>query len=100
LFVRLYSFLCFQYIRKEDKKSNQRDLGGGDYFLKGGAIPLKKLFPHFHYKAIYQIDLSELHDRGIRGIIVDLDNTLVPHNHPHVSPQLAEWILKVRKFGF
>ncbi len=61
---------------------------------------MKKLFPHFHYKAIYQIDLSELHDRGIRGIIVDLDNTLVPHNHPHVSPQLAEWILKVRKFGF
>jgi HAD superfamily phosphatase (TIGR01668 family) len=56
--------------------------------------------PKFYYKAIYQIDLSALWDIGIRGIIVDLDNTLVPHNDPHVTPRLADWILRVRKMGF
>jgi HAD superfamily phosphatase (TIGR01668 family) len=61
---------------------------------------LKNFTPKFYYKAIYQINFSALRDMGIRGIIVDLDNTLVPHNHPHVSPQLAEWIAEVKKQGF
>ena len=43
---------------------------------------MKNLYPTKYYKSVYDIDFQELYNQGIRGIISDIDNTLVPHNAP------------------
>lgn len=49
--------------------------------------------------SIYAIDLAALQQRGIRGLIVDLDNTLVGWNHPTPSQALRDWLEQVRSRG-
>lgn len=41
-----------------------------------------KLFPDERAKSAYAIDYPRLYRNGIRGLIFDIDNTLVPHNAP------------------
>ncbi|MBP5415636.1 MAG: YqeG family HAD IIIA-type phosphatase [Lachnospiraceae bacterium] len=40
------------------------------------------LYPTQYYESSYVIDYEKLYDLGYRGIIYDLDNTLVPHGAP------------------
>lgn len=49
---------------------------------------------------VYQINLEELANAGIRGIITDLDNTLVGAKDPEATPELMEWLKTVRAKGF
>ncbi len=39
-------------------------------------------YPDNEVESAYQIDYNSLYERGIRGIIYDVDNTLVPHGAP------------------
>jgi len=61
---------------------------------------LKKLLPDLHVNSIYDIDLKTLKSRGIRGIITDLDNTLIEWDRPLATPKLAAWLKKVQDEGF
>ncbi|MCR4674730.1 MAG: YqeG family HAD IIIA-type phosphatase [Lachnospiraceae bacterium] len=40
------------------------------------------LYPDDYISSIYDVDLKKLYESGYRGIIFDVDNTLVPHNAP------------------
>lgn len=40
------------------------------------------LYPTQYYESSYIIDYEKLYEDGYRGIIFDLDNTLVPHGAP------------------
>jgi len=60
----------------------------------------ERLLPHMRVNAVYDIDLDELHARGMRGIITDLDNTLVGAKEPLATPRLIEWLDYVRTRGF
>lgn len=60
----------------------------------------EKLRPHQIVRTIYDIDLTELKRRGIRGIITDLDNTLVGARDPLATPKLVQWLDRVRDDGF
>lgn len=42
----------------------------------------KSLYPNFEVDSAYEIDFESLYQDGIRGIIFDIDNTLVPHGEP------------------
>ncbi len=42
----------------------------------------KKLYPDKWVESTYQIDFRNLYEQGYRGIIFDIDNTLVPHGAP------------------
>ena len=42
----------------------------------------KQLYPSQRVESTYQIPFGEWRDRGIRGVIFDVDNTLVPHDAP------------------
>ncbi len=46
------------------------------------------------------VSLDDLATRGIRGIIVDLDNTLVGYGQDHVSGEDAAWIESALARGF
>ena len=60
----------------------------------------KLLSPNKHLNSIYELDTEELRSRGIRGIIADMDNTLVPWNDRAVRPRLASWLAGLKKEGF
>lgn len=51
-------------------------------------------------KQISQIERSDLMRRGIRGIIVDLDNTIVSEDDVYLSPHSEAWIRDAQKEGF
>lgn len=39
----------------------------------------KLFYPSVYYKSTYAVNFQEYYDMGFRGIIFDIDNTLVPH---------------------
>ncbi len=61
---------------------------------------LHKFIPDLYAKSIYAIDLDELQYRGIKGIIVDLDNTLVESKCCEATPLLIDWLNKVKQKNF
>jgi HAD superfamily phosphatase (TIGR01668 family) len=61
---------------------------------------LKHLIPQLQVDTIYQIDLQLLKENGIKGIITDLDNTLVGAREANTNPQLVEWLKLVASLGF
>jgi HAD superfamily phosphatase (TIGR01668 family) len=58
------------------------------------------MVPDMYYPSIYAIDLALLRHKGIKSLIVDLDNTLVEATCPNATPKLMEWLAEVRKHGF
>lgn len=49
--------------------------------------------------AVWDIDLDWLTDRGIRGLILDLDNTLVDWNDTRVRPEVRAWLKQASERG-
>lgn len=43
---------------------------------------LKRFYPDRDFSSVYEIDFEELYQKGYRGVIFDIDNTLVPHDFP------------------
>lgn len=60
----------------------------------------ERLLPNMRVRSVYDINLDELHAKGVRGIITDLDNTLVGAKEPLATPELVIWLDKVREAGF
>lgn len=60
----------------------------------------ERLLPHMRVNTVYEINLDELHARGVRGIITDLDNTLVGAKEALATPELVQWLDYVRSRGF
>ncbi len=46
-----------------------------------------------------EIRPTDLAAAGVRGLIVDLDNTLVGYGRPAIEPQAAAWVREVREAG-
>lgn len=46
------------------------------------------------------VSLDDLWSRGMRGIIVDLDNTLVGYGEEHMAAIDASWVAQARERGF
>ncbi len=61
---------------------------------------MKLLTPDQHLDSIFEVDVEYLQSLGIKGIITDLDNTLVPWNDRNITPRLAEWFAMLRESGF
>jgi HAD superfamily phosphatase (TIGR01668 family) len=58
---------------------------------------LKNFLPDEHVKSILDIDPEDLKKRGIKGIITDLDNTLVEWDRPNATPELIKWFEQIKK---
>lgn len=61
---------------------------------------MKLLYPHQHLNSIYELNPAQLRARGIRGLIADMDNTLVPWNDRTVYPRLAAWLAQFKDADF
>jgi uncharacterized protein len=58
---------------------------------------LKKFLPDEHVKSILDIHPEDLKKRGVKGIITDLDNTLVEWDRPSATPELVKWFEQIKK---
>ena len=58
------------------------------------------LYPRLYLESIYYINGSNLWQLGIRGLIFDLDNTIVPWKAKNFSPQMTSWLLAMKAQGF
>jgi HAD superfamily phosphatase (TIGR01668 family) len=54
-------------------------------------VLLKHFLPNEHVKSVLDITPDDLKTRGIKGIITDLDNTLVEWDRPLAPPKLVKW---------
>ncbi|MBA9085118.1 hypothetical protein FHR92_001582 [Fontibacillus solani] len=60
----------------------------------------ERFLPKLRVDSVFDIDLEDLYAKGYRGIITDLDNTLVGAKAPLATPELILWFEKVKKAGF
>lgn len=52
---------------------------------------LKKFLPDQHVHDIFEITPAQLKAKNIKGIITDLDNTLVAWNEPNATADIRDW---------
>ncbi|MBM7554691.1 YqeG family HAD IIIA-type phosphatase [Thalassobacillus pellis] len=52
---------------------------------------LKNFLPNEHVTNVFEIRPEELVERGIKGIITDLDNTLVAWDVKEATPEIVQW---------
>ena len=60
---------------------------------------LKRFYPDKEAPSAYRIDYEKLYRQGFRGIIFDIDNTLVPHGAP-ADRQAVRLFRRLRSIGF
>ncbi len=60
---------------------------------------LKRFYPDADVESAYVIDYEDLYERGYRGIIFDVDNTLVPHGAP-ADEKAIKLFERLKKIGF
>jgi len=53
--------------------------------------------PNEHVKSVFEIDPLHLKRKGIKGIITDLDNTLIPWDVRDANPEIINWFEKMAK---
>lgn len=52
--------------------------------------------PDFALKAVYDLTAEDLRRYGICAVLVDLDNTLIAWNNPDGTPEMREWLHRMR----
>lgn len=59
----------------------------------------KRFYPHHEVESAYTINYEKLYEDGFRGIIFDIDNTLVPHGAP-ADERAVALFERLKKKGF
>ena len=65
----------------------------------GGWLMLRLFYPGAYADNVFAIDFQKLYDKGYRGILFDVDNTLVHHGEDS-TPEVDELFCKLHKMGF
>lgn len=60
---------------------------------------LKRFYPAERKSSVYVIDYEEMYQKGYRGILFDIDNTLVPHDAP-ADERSIKLFKKLEEIGF
>ena len=61
---------------------------------------MEKYIPDIYQKSIYTIDYEQLRKRGIKCILFDIDNTLVPVYSKEIDDKLRNLFLNIKSLGF
>lgn len=59
----------------------------------------KKFYPNEYRDSTYELDFQEYYNKGYRGILFDVDNTLVEHGLP-ATDRAVKLFEKLREIGF
>jgi HAD superfamily phosphatase (TIGR01668 family) len=58
------------------------------------------IYPNLYVDSLFDINLQDLKKQGIRGIIFDLDNTIIPRDQKYFSADIAGWLLELKEHNF
>lgn len=61
---------------------------------------LRKFYPKLYIGSIFELDLETLRKEGIKGIIFDIDNTLVPYDVAEPTEEIIQLFGKLKKDNF
>lgn len=64
---------------------------------KPASAPL--FYPDHYFDSVLDIPFEELYRRGYRGVMFDIDNTLVPHNAP-ANERARAFMSQLREIGY
>lgn len=59
----------------------------------------QRFYPDNEVDSAYDIDYETLYEKGSRGVIFDIDNTLVPHGAP-ADERAVQLFVRLRRIGF
>jgi HAD superfamily phosphatase (TIGR01668 family) len=60
----------------------------------------EKYFPEKYVEKIQDISLEELKRKNIKGLLIDIDNTLVPSRVKEANENIVKWLQRVKENGF
>lgn len=60
---------------------------------------LTRYWPDAYAESVWTIDYGKLYRMGYRGLIFDIDNTIVPHGEPS-TPEADALMAEIRAIGF
>ncbi|GIV09188.1 MAG: haloacid dehalogenase [Fimbriimonadales bacterium] len=60
---------------------------------------LRRWCPDEHVHSVTELTPERLHARGIRALLLDLDNTITPWRSRQVPEQVAEWVKQMQQSG-
>jgi HAD superfamily phosphatase (TIGR01668 family) len=60
---------------------------------------MAKLLPDIYVNSITDIPVTLFIEKGIRGIAVDIDNTLTTDGSQYLDPDIVNWVRTVREIG-
>lgn len=61
---------------------------------------LHLLTPDVVSPSLFELSLDDLRSQGVHGLLVDLDNTLIPYKHSAVTPEAQTWVKEALGRGF
>jgi putative phosphatase len=53
---------------------------------------VRLLSPDYYYSSLFAVDLGMLESLGIRGIVIDLDNTILPRDTNELEQRAHDWV--------
>jgi uncharacterized protein len=68
--------------------------------VDGTGDSVDTLRPDAHAASLVDIAVDRLWERGLRGIVLDLDNTCCAYHKPELAPGVADWVAGARDRGF
>ena len=60
---------------------------------------IKIFMPNDYVKSVFQIDIEKLAEAGFKGIITDLDNTLVGWDVKSPTIEIQQWFKRANELG-
>jgi hypothetical protein len=84
-----------------DREGAKRIRGAGHEISKKikGDYMLQSFYPDEYLDSTYVIDFDKMYQKGYRGVIFDIDNTLVPHGAP-ADERAKALFAHLRSLGF
>ncbi|MGI5859098.1 MAG: YqeG family HAD IIIA-type phosphatase [Tepidanaerobacteraceae bacterium] len=61
---------------------------------------LKLFCPDLYIENIYKLDLHYIKKKNIKGILIDIDNTILPWNSSYIEDRLVKWVNNCLEQGF
>ncbi len=72
----------------------------GERAVDGTGDSVERFRADHHADTLPDVRLDELAAAGVRGIVVDLDNTVCAYRRPELAPGVADWVAAARERGF
>ena len=72
----------------------------GERAVDGTGDSVERFRADHHADTLPDVSLDQLTEAGVRGIVVDLDNTVCAYHQPELAPGVADWVSAARDRGF